>query len=1181
MNKKIHTKNSAKFLIKAILSAFILLPFLGSAQTLQQPAYNSKGQQMEMKEGNYTSFTSAARNTTSWTKFNSQSDIKHPEFGAMPFNAEYPGFVEVLAKRTIDERYFVDEKNPTKFYMQKALGDLHHKINGNWVTIDHRITDKGNGFYSADNQSEPVGFDVKKGTSYIKTVDGTVYFNNWKLYGETGGTEQLLASANWTNYTAGDDGIYITNIFPGIDAQMKVYRGAIKTNFVVKQLNYSSINNLLFKDEFKTTLANALTFKGAAAGSKQAVNEVVLMNGTTPLVELKEAVAYPAGGDKSKTIFPEYILDGSTLAINVPVSYIAQNISSGNIIIDPLVTSSNTLAQASITGSRYNASCNFTNFCTYNLSVNTPPMATFTDVLWSFTYVTGGICFLEDGAVRFTTGACLSPNAAGFYWFCNAANPGTCTGTNVSVFSDLATCLPAPSCVAQAVPFKMQFFRACWGNTAATCTNGACIGAGSPWVMTIQGQTVDFTNTATPFTLSANTVCFGQSISASTATQYGVAPHTVNWSYSATGSPSAGTGNNVTLSFPSAGTYTVYCTVTDGCAQTATATQVVTVNPLPTLTVTASPNPICLGQSSTLTASGASTYTWSASAGGGTGATAVVNPGVGTTNYSVNATSAFGCVNGGTVSVTVNPLPVVTAVASPTTICSGQSSTLTASGATTYTWSANAGSVTTDTVSVTPGTKDTFTVTGTDGNSCSNTATVSVAVTPGPTLTATANTATICAGQLDTLNVSGATTYTWMPGGANTTTVSVNPASTTSYVVTGDNAGCTSTATVVVNVTPLPSLTVTATPANICTGQSSTLTANGATTYTWSANAGSVNTNTTSVSPGGTSTFTVSATQNGCSDSTTIIVSVAPQATVGIAATQTVFCSGDSTTLTASGATSFTWMPGGSTATTITVTPGVPTTYSLTGSNGGCLDSTSIIITVNPTPSLTVTATPGSICSGQSSTLTATGATTYTWSANAGSVTTDTVSVTPGSTDTFTVVSTALGCSDSTTIIVAVVAQPTLSITPSATTICSGATATLTANGAASYTWSPGASNAGSISVNPTGATTYSLNGANGACLDSTTITINVNPTPTVTAVANPANICSGQSSTLTATGATTFTWMPGSVVSNTISVSPGSTQVYVVTGDSLGCTSTQSVTVNVTATPTVMIITPTPTDGS
>lgn len=74
-----------------------------------------------------------------------------------------------------------------------------------------------------------------------------------------------------------------------------------------------------------------------------------------------------------------------------------------------------------------------------------------------------------------------------------------------------------------------------------------------------------------------------------------------------------------------------------------------------------------------------------------------------------------------------------------------------------------------------------------------------------------------------------------------------------------------------------------------------------------------------------------------------------------------------------------------------------------------------------------------------------------------------------------------------------------------------------------------------------------------------------------------PTNICSGTSAVLTASGgAATYTWMPGPVNTNTISVSPTSTAVYTVNSvTSGGCSNSATYTVNVTITPSVTVTSP------
>jgi hypothetical protein len=200
-----------------------------------------------------------------------------------------------------------------------------------------------------------------------------------------------------------------------------------------------------------------------------------------------------------------------------------------------------------------------------------------------------------------------------------------------------------------------------------------------------------------------------------------------------------------------------------------------------------------------LTAGGATSYTWSNSLG--TGNQKAVNPAV-TTTYSVTGTSAGGCTNTISVVLTVYPVPAIIVNASPTAVCSGSPSTLTASGADTYVWNLGLGTGSTKTVY--PATTTTYSVTGTNTLGCASLGKVVLTVYALPSVVLTANPSSITAGQSSTLTASGASTYVWSnpPGGSGTTKV-VTPGITTVYAVTGmSTKGCTNTASVAVIVSP-------------------------------------------------------------------------------------------------------------------------------------------------------------------------------------------------------------------------------------------------------------------------------------------------------------------------------------------------------------------------------------------
>ncbi|HEX7414103.1 MAG TPA: choice-of-anchor tandem repeat GloVer-containing protein [Bacteroidia bacterium] len=285
-----------------------------------------------------------------------------------------------------------------------------------------------------------------------------------------------------------------------------------------------------------------------------------------------------------------------------------------------------------------------------------------------------------------------------------------------------------------------------------------------------------------------------------------------------------------------------------------------------TVTVTESPSTICIGATATLTASGASTYTWSTSA---TSATITPSPTV-TAQYMVTGTDVNNCINTATSTVTVNAFPTVS-VNSPT-ICIDSPTTLTASGATTYSWNTTA---TTASISVTPTVTTTYIVTGTmSGCSASASATSTVTVNALPTITV--NSGAICTGNSFTMSPSGASTYTYSSGSAV-----VSPTASATYTVSGTDVNtCTNTATSTVSVNALPTVSATSNTTSLCVDSTAILQASGASTYTWSTSA---TTATIAVTPSVTTTYSLSGTDaNGCVNSGIITQTVTICSTMGI-----------------------------------------------------------------------------------------------------------------------------------------------------------------------------------------------------------------------------------------------------------------------------------------------------------
>lgn len=638
----------------------------------------------------------------------------------------------------------------------------------------------------------------------------------------------------------------------------------------------------------------------------------------------------------------------------------------------------------------------------------------------------------------------------------------------------------------------------------------------------------------------------------------------------------------------------------------------VTVNPLPVIGVSpATATAICAGTSVALTASGAVTYSWSPAAtlSASTGATVTASPGTTTTTYTVTGTDANGCVNAATKQVVVNALPNIAVSPSTTvSICAtGGSATLTASGGVSYSWSPATGlsATTGSTVSASPTATTTYTVTGTDANGCVNTATKAVNVSTPPSVSVSPSAATtICSGTTVSLTASGAVTYSWTPAtGLSATTgatINATPTSTTTYTVTGTDAdGCTGTATKLITVNASPALTLSnSAPAGFCIGGSATLTASGAQSYVWAPSTGlnTVTGTTVTAAPSATTTYSVTGTAaNGCTKTLTQTVTVHQLPTVTVNPPTTAVCKGTALTLTAGGATIYSWSPtaglSSTSGSTVVATPLATTTYTITGTDiNGCVNTATRTLTVNTPPTLSINpSTAIIICNGSSAGMIASGATSYSWTPVAGLSNPGTASVTasPSVSTTYTVTGTDLnGCTGTAIKTVIVNQLPNVNISPTtAVSVCSGAGATLTASGAVSYTWTPTSSlSTGTgpvVMATPAANTTYVVTGidANG-CSNTASRLVTVLGRPTIgTSVSGLTTICPGTSVSIGAFGANTYSWTPaGTLSSSTGSVvvaTPPVTTTYTVTGTALnGCSNTTTRTISVRALP-VSDITP------
>jgi uncharacterized repeat protein (TIGR03803 family) len=289
----------------------------------------------------------------------------------------------------------------------------------------------------------------------------------------------------------------------------------------------------------------------------------------------------------------------------------------------------------------------------------------------------------------------------------------------------------------------------------------------------------------------------------------------------------------------------------------------------------------------------------------------------------------------------------------------------------------------------------------------------------GPQLTLTSSGNTICPGSSATLTASGAVSYVWS-NGATTSSVNVSPTDTTVYSVIGTGSnGCASKRCDTVKVGN-GQLTISVTPTNatINPGNTAMLTASGATTYSWAPAAGLNTTNGAAIiaTPTITTTYTVTGSNGSCTGQQTVVVTV-QTGPIFITPAAGATCTGSPITLSATGGKNYAWSTGHN-GPNLTVSPTVTTTYTVTGIVNKVSVSQTVVVTVNPLPTIAIASSQNLICKGTSAILSASGASTYKWSTGS---TNDTIIVSPNTSHNYKVTGTDInGCvsqvSDSVTV---------------------------------------------------------------------------------------------------------------------------------------------------------------------
>ncbi|RRB06383.1 T9SS type B sorting domain-containing protein [Larkinella rosea] len=816
-----------------------------------------------------------------------------------------------------------------------------------------------------------------------------------------------------------------------------------------------------------------------------------------------------------------------------------------------------------------------------------------------------------------------------------AVNVGTCgvgCTLNASVVSSVSAVCAGGSVTLTATPSgNTGAVSYQWSGPNLSGTSGSSVTAGSLSTTSTFTVVVSEGSCSVTKTISVvvNPLPVVSNVSASTLCSSGVASIQLTSSGGGSYGWKGPNGYSSTLQNPvlanatslNSGSYTVVVTNASGCSTAQTTSVNVGVCGVGcnlNASVVSSVSAVCAGGSVTLTATpsgnvGSVTYQWSGPNLSGTSGSSVTAGSLSTTSTFTVVVSEGGCSVTKTISVVVNPLPVVVVetTTNPTTCSDSKDGSIVLGSlipdqSYEISYRRNNGEVINQTTNVeangqitlTALSSGSYSITVTSGSCSGNPVTATLTAPGGPEKPqlSVSPSATSCIGETITLTAKGAVgaTFHWTGAGLSEQTgsvVTVKPTAVASqfYSVTQTVNGCTSSESASVMITGVQCTTCSAEPpilsctiTDICPGDAVELTASDcAGIIVWSTNATGQS---IVVTPVVSTTYTAQCKLANCisAPSKPIVIKVSDPKPPTIIANSADVCIGGTVSLTATGCEGKIIWSTGATGSILTVTPQGSTTYYANCRIHNCISGPSqgITIRTGPIPTPQVSSTNNTICPGGNSTLTvSTCSGQPLWSTGE---TTASIVVSPSETTSYTVVCKQGACLSpvSNPYTITVVKPQPPQVDSNADVVCLGGSVQLTAMGCSgTVIWTHGATGS-SVTVSPTANTTYRATCVVNSCTSDPSQPLSVT-------VVNPAApivkstktlICAGEPVTLTAEGCGSgqVVWSTGAT-GNSLTVMPGSTTDYTAQCREYNCTSVASnkITVNVTnsnaPTPTVV----------
>ena len=513
---------------------------------------------MVVKKPNLISFGQVKKRVTSILDTMSGRLARvHPEYGILPFNAQCSECVELIDRRTLNTRFFIDPYVSCHTFSQSSYFPLHYRNSPTdiWRTIDPRLEPDSihQGVYTANRQPLHAKCDLNKKSASLTLGDFEFEFNkNITFYYTDENTEAMCMGqpGNYSSYTIGEQGLEVTNIWPAVDMQQIFSTGEIKTNYIIRRPLEIPIDKgyMIIEDHFD--LPDGYTFEesenGAHLEEQKFKGDYELKDkNNNILFRYHKPVYIDANSVGMQGIYKlvrncnDYILQ-----MLIPVSWLNRAENVYPLTIDPLVSGDSAMGNFISTGLP-TANLAFTTAsmgtCDYHMSVTVPGgsqlMNTYVDMEYHLTYSNmcgsppepapyclfsqvqqylsadkcGQTALLSCRNIGDTTGFCTTDSS---YVLDNGlrARPVTLS------YSQFLSCY-LPQCADYDIPFTLK-------NTDSICGDvcGYLCARGSKWAMTVEACTVNANITQT-----SDHICTGQSDTIAVVANCGIPPYHYLW----------------------------------------------------------------------------------------------------------------------------------------------------------------------------------------------------------------------------------------------------------------------------------------------------------------------------------------------------------------------------------------------------------------------------------------------------------------------------------------------------------------------------------------------------------------------------------------------------------------------------------------------------------------------------